>query len=302
MMEAFKAAPQEPIVCPWEAKPYQLWSLLDMLRFYAISFAAAVAEVNRATTAFSASDVVAVGAPTFQRELKNKFTGSLEALKKHCGGLPLSRTYVDKVDRTLDRCKQEWPVVSVDVLVALAQELQNDLLNELSGHYFLMIPTGHRRELYEQKGPPFGNLVAERFPDADSDIRAAARCLALDEWTAAVFHSMRVLEYGLRFVATRFGVSFATDSWHAVIRGIEDGIDAVRNKGRATLTDQDRADITFYSDVATEFRHFKDAWRNHVSHSRKTYTNHDAPPIFQHVGTFMEKLASHDPARAADPL
>jgi hypothetical protein len=131
--------------------------------------------------------------------------------------------------------------------------------------------------------------VATAFPDAKRDIEASARCLALREWTACVFHSMRTLEHGLRPVATRFDVPFTTDSWHAVLKGIEAGITALRNK--PNLTVDDRLEITFYSDAATQFRHFKDAWRNHVSHSREHYDDRDAPRVFDHVRDFMQHMA-----------
>jgi hypothetical protein len=139
------------------------------------------------------------------------------------------------------------------------------------------------------RSDPFGEEVATAFPDAKRDIEASARCLALREWTACVFHSMRTLEHGLRPVATRFDVPFTTDSWHAVLKGIEAGITALRNK--PNLTVDDRLEITFYSDAATQFRHFKDAWRNHVSHSREHYDDRDAPRVFDHVRDFMQHMA-----------
>ena len=37
-MSTAEAAPRLSIVCPWEAEPYQLWSLLDMLDFQAWRF------------------------------------------------------------------------------------------------------------------------------------------------------------------------------------------------------------------------------------------------------------------------
>jgi hypothetical protein len=50
-----------------------------------------------------------------------------------------------------------------------------------------MIPA-ERRHLHEQRRPAFGDAVASVFPGATDDIADAARCIALDEWTAAVFH------------------------------------------------------------------------------------------------------------------
>jgi hypothetical protein len=74
-----------------------------------------------------------------------------------------------------------------------------------------------------------------------------------------------------------------------VIKGIEDGITDLRNK--RGLTDQDRKEITYYSDAASQFRHFKDAWRNHVSHGREHYDQRDAEKVLTNVREFMQHLA-----------
>jgi len=135
----------------------------------------------------------------------------------------------------------------------------------------------------------WGDATLGAFPEATRDMGAAMRCSALNEWTACVFHLMRVLELGLRTMATRFAVPFEVDSWHKVIKGIEDGIGELRNK--QGLTVKDRAEITYYSDAASQFRHFKDAWRNHVSHSREHYDGRDAAKVLAHVVEFMQHLA-----------
>ena len=37
--------------------------------------------------------------------------------------------------------------------------------------------------------------------------------------------------------------------------------------------------MQFYSETATQFRYFKNAWRNHVSHSNATYDEAQAEKI-----------------------
>jgi len=41
-------APAVPEIAPWQADRYRLWSLLDMLRFYAGNFTAAVCNLQTA--------------------------------------------------------------------------------------------------------------------------------------------------------------------------------------------------------------------------------------------------------------
>lgn len=198
----------------------------------------------------------------------------------------VSQRLWEKFQRLNDNLEPErFETARAEVLL---EELLHDLLSELTEPQFLSIAT-EKRELYAQTEPPFGVLVEAAFPQAVKDSRAAGRCLALDEWTACVFHCMRVLEIGLRPIAARFGVPFATDSWHTVLRGIEDGLTHLRNQ--KNLNDKDRAEITFYSEAAIQFRHFKDAWRNHVSHARESYDEREATRVYDHVRDFMQHMA-----------
>lgn len=175
-------------------------------------------------------------------------------------------------------------------LSAEARLIRQLLVDDLAQHVFVTVSAEYR-EFFEQKEPPFGVDVANEFGDARRDIEAACRCMALNEWTASVFHSMRVLEHGLRPVAVRFNVPFEVDSWHTVLRGIEDGIATLRNRSQRALTEADRREITYYSELANEFRYFKDAWRNHVSHAREHYDERDAAAVLAHVRHFMQQLA-----------
>jgi hypothetical protein len=173
-------------------------------------------------------------------------------------------------------------------LVAEARVTRQLLLDDLAQHAFVTIPRDFR-QFYEQSEPLFGQEVADEFQDANRDIEGAGRCLALSEWTACVFHCMRVLEHGLGKMAGRFSVPFGVDSWHAVLRGIEDGITILRNQ--RSLTEEMRAEITYYSDIASQFRHFKDAWRNHVSHAREHYDDRVAMKVYTAVRDVMQQLA-----------
>ncbi|MCC7043814.1 MAG: hypothetical protein IT183_08125 [Acidobacteria bacterium] len=80
---------------------------------------------------------------------------------------------IERVKENLDGDKCDMAVAS-----ALLMEVVYDLIAELSEPMFLRVESA-KRPLYEQKEPPFGEVVELAFPDSDRDIRAAARCLAL---------------------------------------------------------------------------------------------------------------------------
>ncbi len=48
----------------------------------------------------------------------------------------------------------------------------------------------------------------------------------------------------------------------------------------------------FYYPVIQDLRAFRDAWRNHVMHTRAEYTREEAIAVFGRVKSFMENLAS----------
>src|SRR5207302_260994 len=121
------------------------------------------------------------------------------------------------------------------------------------------------------------------FPEAVQDIAAASRCLALDEGTACVFHAMRVLEHGLRVMAMNVGLppdAMTHENWKVVIDQIEKKVREIeglpKSPGKAEK-------LRVVSEACSQFRYFKDAWRNHVSHSRATYDVREADSVFNHV-------------------
>lgn len=169
---------------------------------------------------------------------------------------------------------------------------QMHVLIELKAPLFLMIRK-ERREFYEQNQPPFGVVANGRFPLATLDTVAAARCIALEEWTASVFHLMRVLEHGLRAFAAELRVPMAEtlelENWKNVI----DQIEAEIRKLEPNPKSPEKSELTrAYSEMASHFRYFKDAWRNHLSHARSTYDERQALEVYENVRSFMGEMGA----------
>jgi hypothetical protein len=269
---------------------HRLRSLLEMLSFDASGFAAFMVYLHSA-------EHTLIDAPQ---------------------GEPLSdedRTHVDEAVRGLVKSVPNMPVLPISVFgqierlkqtadggldgmidrhraIILLQEVRNNVLDELRAHRYLVVDQ-ERVPLYEQSGPLFGPAVASRFGDAGKDIAAAGQCLALEMWTAAVFHLMQVLEHGLRDLAQRVGATFPIsielESWGRIIDEIDRKIVAL---GHAQKTAQKPADTEFYSKAASQFWHFKDAWRNHVAHGRDTSDEAQATQVFNAVKYLMQHLTT----------
>ena len=93
------------------------------------------------------------------------------------------------------------------------RELKTRLKDELSEREFLYVsPT----KVSFYKDPMlFGKGVNDSFPHAIDDIEEAGKCLALGQGTACVLHTMRVLETGLKVMASGLNIPYAP-SWDLI--------------------------------------------------------------------------------------
>lgn len=149
----------------------------------------------------------------------------------------------------------------------------------------------------------FGPDVNKAFPDAGDDLKEAGNCIAIDSGTAAVFHLMRAVEWSLRALCADLGVvrirrsykhkqkytAIAWAQWERMLEEVQKRIDKKVDRLRPGKRKQELQQ--FYYPLMQELRAFKEAFRNHVMHSRATYTQKAASDISDHVGRFMKALA-----------
>jgi hypothetical protein len=163
--------------------------------------------------------------------------------------------------------------------------IRNDIVRQMERLIYLEIPQSNVA-LFDPEEPLFGQLVYNNFKSSRYDISEAGKCLALDRSTACVMHSMRALEPGLIATSKKAGFIPTRDDWGTIIDGIET---------RLTPTNvnyiKDKKTREFLRPAATQFRHFKDAWRNHAMHAREKYTSEEAESIFRSVKSFMMQIA-----------
>ncbi len=176
-----------------------------------------------------------------------------------------------------------------------ARAFRQALNDDLGSHWFWYVPEPERHLMIDSAH--FGESVDGRFPTAQEDISSAARCLALREGTACVFHLMRVLEHGLRELARHLEIRMVPtvelENWGNIIDQSESKI----QEERKALNKQPKSELKnerlqFLGEIAVQFGYFKDAWRNHVSHARKSYDADQALSVWNHTKEFMQKLAS----------
>lgn len=170
------------------------------------------------------------------------------------------------------------------------EALYSTMLAEMSSILFKAIP--RERVSYCDEKWLVSTPIAEKFPVSLKELQRAGACYALGEPTACVFHSMRAIEKGLHVLAKEVGSSFPDKpieykDWGTIIPNIESKITTLQ---KSTKTVKEIEDLKFFSEAAIQFMYFKDAWRNHVAHSRENYSDKEAFSILGHCQEFLSSL------------
>lgn len=186
-----------------------------------------------------------------------------------------------------------------------ARHVRHCLVAELQKRKFLFIKDD--RAEFLDCGALFGDVVERNFPSAKFDIREVGNCLACELYTASVFHLMRSVEWGLRALGTDLGLRrlrtrskkankplrytpLAWSQWEEIILQLKcriaSRIAAIRRGPRKQEYQE------FYSPAVDQIERFKDAYRNHVMHTRREYTRSEAYAVFDQVRHFMTHLAT----------
>ncbi|MET4387521.1 hypothetical protein ABIB73_003276 [Bradyrhizobium sp. F1.4.3] len=203
-----------------------------------------------------------------------------ESLAKKCRelALPVTATLAERAIEIPPKTAGE-----IDALISA-------FVAELKSHLFLFVPN-HLAKFYELI---LQSTITVAFPHASKELVAAGNSLASGLFTAAVFHSMRAAEIGVRVLGSELGVSFPDKplelaEWQQILDQSEVKIKAMKSlQPRQHRDDQ----LKFFSQAAVQFTYFKDAWRVRVAHARETYEENPATRVFNHTLEFFEVLAT----------
>jgi hypothetical protein len=186
--------------------------------------------------------------------------------------------------------------MTLDELYWEIENLRRAIERGLREKLFTYIPTD--KAAYYDKPKLFGADVKEKFPKANKEIQEAGNCYATGNNTACVFHLMRAVEYGARkMVSTLQARKYLPHpnrpielcDWGELVIALEKGVATLAVGTRTSVTKKAR--FEFYNHAVAQFRNFKDAWRNNVSHTRKVYQASQTKDIMDNTRQFMQHLA-----------
>lgn len=184
-----------------------------------------------------------------------------------------------------ERLRQQC--VSRDLEPDEIEQLLSRLRDEIGTHIFFQLNPLHRK-YYAPEEPLFGSDFAAKFPSAAFELDEAAKCLAFDRPTAAVFHLMRLVETGVKALAGCLNIppptKAAERNWGVILKSIKDSI------GQRRWDNPE--DKSFFEGAYVSLDAIKNAWRNATMHVDNKYTADEAEHIFSSVRGFMTKLSS----------
>jgi plasmid stabilization system protein ParE len=165
------------------------------------------------------------------------------------------------------------------------EAIYTSLRAELDGTLLKAIP--REKNMYCGSAWLANTKIPGHFPSSFTELQRAGNCYAFGQPTACVFHSMRALEPCLNSLADHFGISFSQENWQKIIQEIET---KVRSLGNQPKSQQKLEDEKFFGNATAELYFVKNAWRNHVVHTRDSYSDDEALRVMQHTVQFVESL------------
>lgn len=206
----------------------------------------------------------------------------LSVIKNDCEGLGLNVTLA-KVNRLLEKLMGR--TLTFRQMEVEAKDVFERLTDELESRLFLAIDNKHVS--YYQDFHAGWETILSQFPSVSYDVEEASKCFALNRFTAAVFHLMRVMEVGLYALGNELIIPKLQENWHNAIEQIES---VVRGLPRSTSEEKDA--LSFYSDAAAQLFNVKEAWRNRTAHIGHIYTEEKAEQVFDSVRGSMQVLST----------
>lgn len=284
----------------WNVRPFQIVSLLEMLEHRANLFYTATHMLCKLH-----QDIITAikdpgrGSDALPTLLEASRVASLEKrLRAVCDDQFEYARVLERLSYLNGQEPRLQPLVggpfTLSALKHQLDELMNEIARTLGDAKFMMIPSYDAA--YYDNPVLFGPAVADRFPNANQEITEAGSCYATGHYTACVFHLMRAVEHGARAMVKALRVSSALNTkvelstWNELITALEGGLKSAAAGRRKSLAKSQSSE--FYNHAIGQFRNFKDAWRNNVSHTRKTYQQGETKDILDNTRQFMQHLAT----------
>jgi hypothetical protein len=193
------------------------------------------------------------------------------------------------------------------IVHAKVRMILNAIDEILSARKFFLLSEEEAR--FYANGKLFGDSFQEKYSlHATREALCAGNCYAASQYTACVFHCMRVAEWGLRKLAANRTLRIRITknhrscpieygTWQDVITAIQNKIRKVRER---RVGPKREAELQFLSSAADHCDYMKELWRNPLSHARRWYKKPEALGVINRVKEFVTVVGEHRGSPAAE--
>ncbi|MFZ0746361.1 MAG: hypothetical protein WAM85_18280 [Terracidiphilus sp.] len=202
--------------------------------------------------------------------------------------------------KALDRTLAKWErYPNSKAIGPLCTHILMVLDDELRGKICLIFPP-ISQTLYESPTEGWERIL-EVFPEAQDDIEQMNRCVVFGCHSAAVFHALLVVEFGLIKLGKFLGSRDPKPGWDASSKALDR---ILGPGGRAAAPPRIRKHYAFLELVNKDMHSMKLAWRNKVNHAANNLfvlTSDFKPQVAEKIISachgFMLLLATEGPIK-----
>ena len=231
-------ADRQPEAAPWDGSR-RLWSLWDMLRFYAEKLVVVDRYLTQLSIATHDPNIRQFDPSTLSL-FKEKFAELSQTLEEL--GLPISKEICDELAVKLSA---EPAPVPAD-LGGFVGRLFDIVRREIKSVYFIALSISERG-FFDPSTPLWEVDFEAKFPTQGAfELEEAAKCTAWADQLQVVFHLMRIMEIGIHSVAKCLNIPDTTKprerNWGTILEKIEKKISS-RSSGSPPWTFPDDSNI-----------------------------------------------------------
>jgi hypothetical protein len=231
----------------------------------------------------------------------------LQFTETQLGRLEMKREQEESFDRILNirgsHLTHPMPTErTYETILSEIKALRKSVEYAMQRRKFLFMPP--ENAAYYEADDLFG--IKDKFPKANEELILAGNCYAVGSYTACVFHLMRAVESGAKVMVyamkaqkhlTVYSKSAGKTvrkpvelcDWGTLIGSLETALKELEKGTKTSIAKKQT--LIYYSHAIAQFRQFKDAWRNNVSHSRKIYQAGETKDIMDNTKHFLQHLA-----------
>jgi hypothetical protein len=169
------------------------------------------------------------------------------------------------IKRASDYLKGSW--VKRDESIFYIKNVTERVSDELHEQRFLHVKkekVKFYRNLQTLDGP-----IPKKFPRATHDLYHAGNCFALEQFTACVFHLMRVMEHCVQRFGNKLKVQIdvKNETWYQILEHVNKAVKALPAGKSATYKQNKKRER--YSLAADRLDHVRIVWRNQLCTQKK---------------------------------